>query len=378
MESNTYMRLISTKVLREGMVIGRTIWNDAGHPLLQKNAIITPGIIQRLMQLNIKYVYIEDSISYGIEIEETVSPVVRNKVVQHIKESFRDVGKAKGKHASYILEKHTKVISSIVEELLDTISSSKDLVTILSDAYIYDEYLYQHSFQVTLYSLAIAKELGFSYEDQRLLGMGALLHDIGKIVVPTEILKKPDRLTEEEYEEIKLHTRYGFDILRNLHSVSLLVAHCAFQHHERLDGSGYPRGIKGDEIHPYAKVIGVADVFDAITSRRVYREKALPSEAIKIIEASSGIGFDEAVVAAFKRVLIMYPNGIVVQLSDGRRGVVIRQNNDNPSKPQIRVFEEEGTILSATYELSLQDDESVFILKEDPDFVVASTSFHTT
>ena len=255
------MRLISTNVLKENMVIGRTIWNEAGHPLLQKDAIITPGIIQRLKQLNIKYVYIEDSISNGIEIEETVTPEVRNKAVAHIQNSFKEVRDAKGKQASYILEKHTKVIGSIVDELLNAITQSKEMLMILSDAYIYDEYLYHHSFQVTMYALATAKEMGYSYEDQRLIGIGAMLHDVGKLMIPSEILKKPGKLTDEEFEEMKLHTRYGFDILRNLHSVSLLVAHCAFQHHERLDGSGYPRGLKGQEIHPFAKIIGVADVF---------------------------------------------------------------------------------------------------------------------
>lgn len=130
------------------------------------------------------------------------------------------------------------MISSIVDELLHVISNNNEMLMILSDAYIYDEYLYQHLFQVTMYSIAIAKELGYSYEDQRLIGIGALLHDVGKLVIPQEIIKKPGDLTKEEFEEVKLHTKHGFDVLRNLHSVSLLVENCAFQHHERLDGSG--------------------------------------------------------------------------------------------------------------------------------------------
>ena len=368
MESNTDMRLISTNVLKENMVIGRTIWNEAGHPLLQKNAVITKGIIHRLKHLNIKYVYIEDSISSGIEIEETVSPEVRNKAINNIQSSFKQVKEAKGKQASYLLDQQSKMIGSIVDELLNAISNNNEMLMILSDAYIYDEYLYQHSFQVTMYSIAIAKELGYSYEDQRLIGIGALLHDVGKLVIPQEILKKPGKLTDEEFEEVKLHTRYGFDILRNLHSVSLLVAHCAFQHHERLDGSGYPRGLKGEEIHPYAKIIGVADVFDAITSNRVYRSKKLPSEALSIIEASSGIGFDEMVVEAFKRVIVKYPNGTVLQLSDMRRGVVAKQNPINAARPFVRVFEENGQLLAATYEISLVEHSNVHIVKEELEY----------
>lgn len=372
MESNTGMRLISTKVLKENMVIGRTIWNEAGHPLLQKNAVITEGIIQRLNSLNIKYVYIEDSISNGIEIEETVTPEVRYKAIKHIQNSFELVKKAKGKQASYLLDQQSKTLSTIVNELLNVISNNNEMLMILSDAYIYDEYLYQHSFQVTMYSIAIAKELGYSYEDQRLIGIGALLHDVGKLVIPQEILKKPGKLTDEEFEEVKLHTRYGFDILRNLHSVSLLVAHCAFQHHERLDGSGYPRGLKGGEIHPYAKIIGVADVFDAITSNRVYRSKKLPSEALSIIEASSGIGFDERIVEAFKRIIVKYPNGTVLRLSDMRRGVVAKQNVNNAARPLIRVFEENNQVLSATYELALEEHPNVHIVKAELDYELCS------
>lgn len=362
------MRLISTNVLKENMVIGRTIWNEAGHPLLQKNAVITEGIIQRLKHLNIKYVYIEDAISNGIEIEETVSPEVRNKAIKHIQSSFKQVREAKGKQASYLLDQQSKVIGAIVDELLTVISNNNEMLMILSDAYIYDEYLYQHSFQVTMYSIAIAKELGYSYEDQRLIGIGALLHDVGKLVIPHEILKKPGQLTEEEFEEVKLHTRYGFDILRNLHSVSLLVAHCAFQHHERLDGSGYPRGLKGAEIHPFAKIIGVADVFDAITSNRVYRAKMLPSQALSIIEKSSGIGFDEMIVEAFKRVIVKYPNGTVLQLSDMRRGVVAKQNPINAARPFVRIFEENGQLLAATYEISLLEHSNVHIVKEELEY----------
>ena len=362
------MRLISTNVLKENMVIGRTIWNEAGHPLLQKNAVITEGIIRRLKNLNIMYVYIEDSISRGIEVEETVSAVVRHKAVNQIRNSFEKVKEAKGKQASFLLDQNSKMIVSIVDELLNAISNNNEMRMILSDAYIYDEYLYQHSFQVTLYSIAIAKELGYSYEDQRIIGIGALLHDVGKLVIPQDIIKKPGKLTEEEFEEIKLHTKYGFDILRNLHSVSLLVAHCAYQHHERLDGSGYPRGIKGGEIHPYAKIIGVADVFDAITSNRVYRAKKLPSEALAIIEASSGIGFDKTIVEAFKRIVIKYPNGTVLQLSDMRRGVVARQNPKNSTRPFVRVFEENNQLLAATYEISLEDQPNVHIVKEELDY----------
>ena len=122
-----------------------------------------------------------------------------------------------------------------------------------------------------------------------MIGLGSMLHDIGKIAVSKEILLKPGKLTEEEFQVIKTHTTEGFEMLRNSYSVPLLVAHCAFQHHERLDGSGYPRGIKSKDIHDYAKVIAVADVFDAVTSNRVYRSAMLPHEGLEMLYAGMSV-----------------------------------------------------------------------------------------
>ena len=363
------MRLISINGLKAGKIVGRTIWNEAGHPLLQKGVVVTDYILLRLKQLHVKYVYIEDKVSYGIEIEETIPAAVRNKAVNKITQSFRSVKEAKPGKTSFILEQQSKEIGKLLEDLLDSILNSEEILTVLTDAYVYDEYLYQHSFQVTLYSIAIAKSMGYSYEDLRLIGIGAILHDVGKLLIPTEILCKPDRLTNEEYDEMKQHARYGFDLLRNLHSVSLIVAHCAFQHHERIDGSGYPRGLVDFEIHPFAKIIGVADVFDAVTSNRVYREKLLPSQGIAIIQAGSGKIFSPRVVEALCKSVAHYPNGTILLLADGRRGIVSKQNMKHVDRPYLRIFEEHNKILSATYEISLVDHPNVVIDRVETQYI---------
>lgn len=363
------MRLISIDVLKEGMVLARTIWNEAGHPLLKKDVVINERIIQRLQQLNMHYLYIDDKISKGIEVQETVSTDIRNKAISTIKDSFQSINGLSPVNASYVLDQQSKAIVSIVDELLLAVRGNVEILTILTDAYLFDEYLYQHSFQVTLYSIAIARELGYSAEDLRLIGIGALLHDIGKLMVPKEILTKPERLTCEEFESMKQHTRYGFDLLRNLHSISLIVAHCAFQHHERIDGSGYPRGLVDFEIHPFAKIIGVADVFDAVTTSRVYREKMLPSQGLAILEAGAGTIYDARIVKALKRSVVHYPNGVILKLSDGRRGIVSRQNTLNPALPWIRIFEEQNQLLAATYEINLGSYPAVIIESVEVDYI---------
>ncbi len=203
----------------------------------------------------------------------------------------------------------------------------------------------------------------------KLIGIGAMLHDVGKLQIPTNILFKPGRLTDEEYEMMKQHARFGFDILRNLHSISLLVAHCAFQHHERLDGSGYPRGLVEKDIHPYAKIIAVADVFDAVTSDRVYRDKMLPSQGIELIQSGSGTMFDTSVVEAFKRSIVHYPNGTILLLSDGRRGVVAKQNTNNSALPFVRIFEENNSILKSTYMINLVEHPHITVEKIETDYL---------
>lgn len=366
------MRLISINVLKEGMVVGRTIWNEAGHPLLHKDVIVTNRIVERLRDLNIQYLYIEDAISAGIEVEETISPAKRIEAVKNMTKAFTQVKHAKAKQASYVLDQHSKVISLIIDDILSSIMNSEEVLMVLTDAYLYDEYIYQHSFNVAMYSIAIAKEMGYSYDDIRLIGIGALLHDVGKLTIPSEILLKPGKLTTEEFEEMKLHARNGFDILRNLHSVSLLIAHCAFQHHERIDGSGYPRGLVEFEIHPFAKIIAVADVFDALTSNRVYRKKVLPSEAIEIIVDGRARLFDARVVDAFVRSVVHYANGTIVFLSDGRRGIVSKQNFVDVSRPWVRIFKENNMMLDATYEICLSDTPLVHIEKVETNYVALS------
>lgn len=351
------MRLISIKSLREGMILGRTIWNEAGHPLLQEDIEMTGRVIARLIDLNIPYVYIKDEMSKNIESLDSVPIEVRKKVVSDITKTFKSLQQVKRGGESYFLDQQSKVLYSIIDELLDNILEDENILTVLGDVFLYDNYVYHHSFQVTTYSIAIAKELNYSYEEIRQIALGALLHDVGKMLVPQEILFKPGKLSEEEFEEIRKHTTFGFDVLRNLHTVSLLIAHCAFQHHERLDGSGYPRGLIDFEIHPFAKIIAVADVFDAVTSNRVYKNKMLPSQGISILEAGKGTLYDTKVVDAFSRIIAHYPNGTTVILSDGSRAIISKQNKNTPYKPWARVFEQNGEMLKATYEVNLLESD---------------------
>ena len=193
--------------------------------------------------------------------------------------------------------------------------------------------------------------------------MGAILHDVGKMNIPFEILGKPGKLTEEEFEMVKKHPEYGFQLLKNIHTVSLHVAHCAYQHHERIDGSGYPRGLKGDEIHELGKIIAVADVFDAVTSNRVYRNAMLPHEGLEILYAGAGNQFEVSIVEAFRRAVAIYPMGLTVELNDDRKGVISGQNIGIGDRPIVRIIEEMGNPLQESYEINLKNQPHLIITR---------------
>ena len=287
------MRLISIHGLKEGMVVGRAFLNEEQHPLLQKNIVLTDSIIDRLRQLKVQYLYIEEKIPNKIE---TVPQIKRQKAINEMTTLFR-----KGKETIFLQERYFPKIENLADELYHIVINHEELLIILTDTYLFNKDIFQHSLNVALYSMAIAMELGNLNDDLHLIGLGALFHDVGKIAIPQSILKKPENLTEDEFSIMKLHTEYGFHILHNIHNISVEVAKCAQQHHERIDGSGYPKGLTAQEIHPYAKIVAVSDVCDALTSNRVYREKISPSKVIRFIQEGSGEIFDRQVVEAFKK-----------------------------------------------------------------------------
>lgn len=194
------------------------------------------------------------------------------------------------------------------------------------------------------------------------LGLGSLLHDIGKTQIPQKLLFKPQKLDDEEYRQMRAHAEIGFRILKDEPNVPLLAAHCALQHHERYDGSGYPRGLKGSEIHEYAQLLGLADSYDALTSHRIYRPAMLPHQAVEVLYAGSGTLYSQRILEIFRDKVAIYPPGIMVNLSTGEMGVVARINSDTPHRPVVRVITNpSGETLQVPYELDLAKSLSVII-----------------
>ncbi|MFE4351871.1 HD-GYP domain-containing protein [Peribacillus butanolivorans] len=357
------MRLSITGSLIPGAKLGKSIYNERGNILLAEGLTLTQNMINRLVVLNIPFVYIQDSRTDDIIPAPTIAGGLRRDAIQTIESTFLDLKKNMKLDGSFTLEKANVKFTQIVRNIMEELNRNKELLTLLADVYTYDDYIFTHSFNVTLYTLAIGMELNINKKNLEALGLGAILHDVGKILVPVDALRKTGKLTEEEFEQIKKHAEYGFQLIKSVHTVSLLVANCAYQHHERLDGSGYPRGIKGDEIHYFGKIIAVADVFDAVTSNRVYRKAMMPHEGLEILYAGAGKKFDNTIIEAFRRAVAIYPNGLFIELNDGRKGVVTAQNEGIGDRPMIRILEENGEQIVEPYEVNLKKNLNLLIRK---------------
>ena len=357
------MRLLTTETLSPGVILGRAIINERGTVLISEGTKLTKTMINRLINLQIPFVYIQDEITADILPVSSISDKLRLEAVQTIESTFNQIHMHDKLQNSIVVEKSVVRFTQLIRSIMDGLRSNEELLSLLADVFVYDNYIFSHSLNVSLYSLAIGLELNLSEKQLETLGMGAILHDVGKMNIPFEILGKVGKLTEDEFEEVKRHPDYGFQLLRNIHTVSLHVAHCAYQHHERLDGSGYPRGLKGNEIHELGKIIAVADVFDAVTSNRVYRNAMLPHEGLEILYAGAGTKFEVQIVEAFRRSVAIYPNGLSVVLSDGRKGVISHQNIGIGDRPIVRILEEGDKPISEFYEVDLKREPQLLITR---------------
>lgn len=191
----------------------------------------------------------------------------------------------------------TKQIQPILQEALLIVKQNKIYLTLLTQLLEHEKTVLRHSFHVTVYSLAIGSKINMKREELQHLALAALLHDIGKISIRSTLLNKPGRLTQKEYEEIKTHTIWGLDYLQSYAPFPNGIQEVVVQHHERLDGSGYPYRLTAKYIHPWAKIVAVSDVFDALTAKRCYKQAMPPIEALSVLQHDIDRKLDATYVA---------------------------------------------------------------------------------
>lgn len=354
-EKLSSMRLIDLDKVTPDMKLGRSIYRANGELLLSEGIDLTKQYVKRLKELGYGSVYINDGCIDDVSVDEIISQRTRMQALKCIQGLMNDAKK----HKCFKIRSIKNVVSNIVEE----VTTSKEIMLNLSDICAYDEYTFDHSVNVTVISIILG--IGMYYTRDKLLdlGLGVILHDLGKTLIPSAIVNKPSRLTEEEYELIKQHTWYGFEILRSNPEIKITSAHVALQHHERYNGSGYPRGLKGKRILEFARISAIADVFDAMSTDRVYRKKFPVHKVYEYLVKNSGTEFDPTILDNFIQKVALYPKGTKIRLSDGRVGFVIKQNYMHPSKPIVRLFWQDKKDLDKPEEENLLENSSLSIVE---------------
>lgn len=337
------MRYLPTSKLMPGMALGQDIYDGAGRLLLAKHLLLDEEYISHLEFLGFPGVYIDDEFTKGIEIQEIISPQIRGKALQVVHELFTFT--VDGEEPPVEEIRILKTIESVVESIL----CSGDVMCNMIDIKNYDDYIYYHSIQVGLLSIMIGVRYGLNQEELYQLATAAFLHDIGKRFIASDIVNGIWPLQGQDREVFKSHPKLGAEFLRGIYRFSPQVYAGILEHHEWYNGQGYPLNKAGDEIHLFARIIKLADSYDALTSKRPGREAQIPSEALEFLMAMAGVQFDPELVNILMHKVAVYPIGCEVELSNGVNAVVAQNFEDFPLRPLVKVLGTENI-------LNLRDD----------------------
>lgn len=350
------MRLVSIDMLQPDMKIARAVYNQ-GTLVLPEGRTNVTRYIGSLRNMGIEYVYVEDAQSAGIEIPDVIAERTRNdckRVLQNAIQQFSVTDKLE-----------TRELEACVNSVINEILNTPDVQMSLNDIASNDEYTYTHSVSTMVYALMVARKLNYSEQKLTLLGMGTLLHDIGKMLIDRDIMFKEGKLTQQEYDYVKMHSLYGYQTLRRLISIPEQVCQIAYMHHERLDGTGYPQGLRGEELNEFIRIVSIVDVYDALTTDRCYRKKWPANRAMDYLMERSGKEFDPELLGLFAQQIAVYPNGSMVRLSDQCLGIVAGQNRGMPLRPFVRVVQDSEGRDIVPYELDLMKELSITVIESE-------------
>jgi putative nucleotidyltransferase with HDIG domain len=350
------MRLVSISMIKPDMVLAKSIYYRDCLVLKvgQKDIGRFAG---NLKNMGIDYIYVEDSKSDGIEIPDAISEETRTSCKRVLRQTIENF-------ASKTVVDITEMSASI-NNVIDEILNNGDIQISLNDIGAADEYTFTHSVSTTVYALLIAQKLGYSRPMLEKLAAGCLLHDIGKIFLDKKILNKEGILDNDEIEHIKKHTTLGYEALKKCVSLTELSRIISLYHHERMDGTGYPTGTPAGDLHEFNRIVAIADVYDALTTDRVYRKKWSANQAVNYLIEFAETKFDIKLVSVFIKQIAIYPNGSMVRLSNQSIGIVKKQNRSTPLRPIIRIIKDEQGNEIEPYEMDMMEELSVTIVESE-------------
>ncbi len=349
------LRQVSVNRLQKGDVLGRTIFSHNGRSLLGKGVTLTSPYIERLKELGISIVYVDDDETKDIVIEDVISEENRREAMNSIEHSAEAVRIGKDLNGFQV----KKTVNNIIGDVL----FQEKIFLSLTDMRSYDNQVYAHSVSVCVLATILGKALGLDKDTLEALAVGALLHDIGTVKLPKELVAKREAFTLKENDLYKTHTVHGFEILRNKSELNLLSAHIALQHHEWLNGNGYPRKLSGRHLHVLAQIVGLADFYDNLVNDGPGHSRIVPHEACEIVMGCANKLFSQQLVVTFLKHVAAYPTGCTVKLNTGEVGIVVDQNKSLPMRPIIRVLiADKGLAHVQAKEYNLVEDLTTFIV----------------
>ena len=252
-------------------------------------------------------------------------------------------------------------VNNIVNEITESVLSDQNAIIGLTLIKNYDKYLYNHSVNVSVMALSLGKALKLEKNELHFLGVGALLHDIGKTGVSEDIIRKPGGLSSEEWEKLKEHPQLGSNITKRMEGMDELVGRLIYEHHIKYDYSGYPN--TDARLHPLSQIITICDAYDALTTLRVYQKPYNPADAIKVMASLSGRHFNPDTLKAFINMMGVYPIGSMVRLSTNEIGVVIKVHDGNADSPVVKViYDKDGKSVGSPFEADLSSRNDVTIV----------------
>jgi len=349
------MKQISLAEATPGMVLARHIFNSSGQLLLTAGITLTEDYINKLSTLALQNLFVKDGLA-DIDDPEYFSMKTQQRALSILSQTISKIRKGE----TFLAEPIYAIASDIVEEILLHPSVLIQLTGVL----VHDDYTLAHSLNCAIHASLLARISGLPAAKIKEVVCGALLHDVGKVYIDNNLLNKAGKLTSEEFSIMKLHTVYGFHALINKRwEFSSLVAHMAWQHHEKVDGSGYPRGLAGDEILGYARILAIVDVFEAVTADRPYRRGMLLLDAYNIIKAGLGTHFDTDLGQKFLAKIAIHPPGTEVLLSTGETAIVVSVPPEFPAQPTVRlIFHPDGTPYTPPRDIILTQNPQILIV----------------
>lgn len=356
------VKRISIYELKPNMILAEDLMLN-GLTLVPKKVSLNAMMIKKIFDFypsNTTYIYTDEKkiIAPSIQTPEQQNLIETENLLNHFSNNvYKFLESIEGNSKLDLTE-----IRTMSKEILDNNNNYSSILKNITNSRNVDEYLTRHSVNVAFLSSMLGKWLKLPQKDLTLLTYAAFLHDIGKVKVNQKILNKPSKLTRAEFEEIKKHSVYSYELVRNIPYLDESVSLAVLMHHERLDGSGYPLHLKDAKINIYAKIIGIADTFDAMTSDKVYSKKLNPFKVLEIMQHEGIATLDYYCLTTFINQMLNYYTGETVKLSDNRIAKIVKTDINNISKPLISI--DLNSSSSIFIDLNLEKD--LFILDLAP------------